>query len=124
MADYSRQRRFPRIASQNPVMVTRSDDEHVGSLTLTQTLSVGGCLAITDEKLGNGATVKVVISVHGQVVEALGRVVYEARRKDGRFDAGIEFLRLPALDRVVIERLFESAEDDPGDEGGENGGSR
>lgn len=107
MGEYAKERRFPRLASENPVLVTRLDDDHVGSLTVTRSLGLGGCLAITDEKLGVGARVKVVISVHGAVVEATGRVVYETVRPDRRFDTGIEFLELPALDRVVIERLFE-----------------
>ncbi len=103
---YERQRRFPRIPSENPVFVKKLDDENVGAFGKTQEVGLGGCMFTNDEVLGPGSVLMMFISVQGRVLEAKVRVVYE-RPKGDKFEVGVEFLEMDPVEKNVLERLFE-----------------
>ncbi len=50
--------------------------------------------------------IKVTLSVKGQMVEAESRVVYENRLEDGKWEIGVEFVKISSFDKFEIESLF------------------
>jgi hypothetical protein len=100
------QRRFPRIRSENPILVKKLDDETVGAFSKTQEVGLGGCMFANHEALGPGALLGMFISVQGRVIEATARVVYE-RPHGEQFEVGVEFVQIDPVERTVLERLFE-----------------
>jgi hypothetical protein len=101
-------RRFPRIASQHAVLVKRlGDDADVEELVATTSVGVGGCSFVSDEPLGVGSVVEVLLSVRHEVVRAKARVVYEVEESRGRCEIGLAYIDLGNEDRERIEQLFE-----------------
>jgi hypothetical protein len=105
---YSARRRFPRINSENVVLVKRVTADSDEGFVKTRVLGLGGCMLVCDEPMGVGTPVELLISVECRVVQAVGRVVYEIPSAPQRIDVGIEFLDLADSDREVIASLFES----------------
>ncbi len=100
------QRRFPRIPSENTVLVKRAGEGAEESFAKTAVMGLGGCSFVTDTPLSPGERVDIYIAVSGKVVIALGRVVWAAQRPDGRLEVGIEFQEITEEDRRVVEGLF------------------
>lgn len=100
------QRRFPRIPSENTVLVKRVGEDTEEGFAKTTVMGLGGCSFVTDTPLAADERVDVFIAVSGKVVVALGRVVWVTPRPDGRLDAGIEFVEITEEDRRVVEGLF------------------
>ena len=100
-------RRFPRINSENVVLVKKVASDSAEGFVKTRVLGVGGCMFVCDEPIGVGSQVELLISVVCRVVRAVGRVVYEIPRAPRSIEVGIEFLELADADREVIECLFE-----------------
>ena len=48
------QRRFPRIRSENPILVKKVDDETVGAFSKTQEVGLGGCMFATTNRSAPG----------------------------------------------------------------------
>lgn len=107
MADPSDKRRYPRVASQILVRLTRLDAGPGGDLSSTRNLSLGGCTVVHDHPLGADTPLRLVFCMGESVVEAKGRTVYEIARKDGCFDLGIEFLEMPPEDAELLGQFFE-----------------
>lgn len=105
------QRRFPRIPSENTVLVKSAGEGAEEGFARTTVMGLGGCSFVTDTPLQPEERVEVYIAVRGKVVVALGRVVWTAEREDGRREAGIEFLEITDEDRQVVEDLFKPAEE-------------
>lgn len=103
-------RRFPRIAAQHAVLVKRLGENEVEELTATRSLGLGGCGFVSDEPLGVGSVVEVLISVRREVVRTKAKVAYEIAEPDGRCEIGLEFVDLEPADRDRIEQLFEQDE--------------
>ncbi len=103
---YPNHRRFPRIRSENPILVKKLDDETVGAFSKTQEVGLGGCKFVNTEPIGIGSLLSMFISVQGRVIEATARVVYE-RPHGEQVEVGVEFLKLDPVERTVLERLFE-----------------
>ncbi len=103
------QRRFPRIPSENTVLVKRAGEGAEEGFAKTTVMGLGGCSFVTDTALDPEERVEVYIAVSGKVVVALGRVVWTAPRLDGRLDVGIEFQEITEEDRRVVEALFAPA---------------
>jgi hypothetical protein len=99
------QRRFPRIVAEHAVMVTKLGDETVEEFAKTRDLGLGGCMFLSDEPLGPGSVIRLLISLAGQVVPTVARVVYE-HASDRRFEIGVEFLHLDPTDRALLESFF------------------
>lgn len=100
-------RRFPRIASQHAVLVKRLGDNEVEELTATRSLGLGGCGFLSDEPLGVGSLVEVLISVRREVVRTKAKVAYEIAEEGGKCEIGLQFLELGEDDRDRIEQLIE-----------------
>ena len=104
--DYATKRRFPRIPSENAVLVKKTGPEESEGFAKTQVVGGGGCMFLSDESIGVGSRVELLISVHGRVIRARARVVYEIPRDDGQREVGVEFTDIGADDRGVIEGLL------------------
>jgi len=102
------QRRFPRIRSEHAVILRPLDGEADEALARTGVVGLGGCMVVTDDPVPAGRLLELMVSVKGTVVRADGRVVYCRERDDGRWEAGIEFLRIPDEDLKTIAALFET----------------
>jgi hypothetical protein len=100
-------RRFPRIASQHAVLVTRLGADEKEALTATRSLGLGGCGFLSNESLGAGSLVEVLISVRHEVIRTKAKVAYEIAEADGRCEVGLEFLELADSDRERIMQLLE-----------------
>jgi len=100
-------RRFPRIASNHSVLVTKLDDGAEG-FAMTKTMALGGCSFISTERVGVGSSVELLIAIdRDHVIKALGRAVYERVLEDGYSEVGVEFVHLNDDDARAIENLFE-----------------
>ena len=113
MPERDEQRRFPRIRTENPVHVRKIGDEGRDECAKTSTLGLGGCMFIAAEPLGGEAIVDLLISVRPKrVIEARGRVVYEAPHETApgvrAFEVGVEFLSISETDRLALVELFEA----------------
>jgi hypothetical protein len=106
-------RRFPRIPSEHLVLVNKVGDAEAEQLARTRNMSRGGCLVRVRERLGNGSVVQVLVKIGDQVVDSLGRVVYEISRRRGEVDVGIEFLYLDEGDQRRLATLIGEGEAAP-----------
>jgi len=103
-------RRFPRIASNHSVLVTKLDNGAEG-FGMTKTIALGGCCVVSTERVGVGSSVELLIAIdRDHVVKALGRVVYERVLEDGYCEVGVEFVHINDEDAKAIEGLFELRE--------------
>lgn len=100
------QRRFPRIPSENTVLVKKTGEGAEEGFAKTIVMGLGGCSFVTDTPLDPEERVEVFIAVSGKVVVALGRVAWTSERPDGRLDVGFEFQEITEEDRLVVEGLF------------------
>lgn len=101
-------RRFPRIASQHAVLVKRlGGAAEFEELVSTVSVGLGGCAFLSDEPLGVGSVVEVLLSVRHEVVRAKARVVYEIAEPGGKCEVGLAYVELADEDRERIEQLFE-----------------
>ena len=100
------QRRFPRIPSENAVLVKKVGDDTSESLVKTRVLGGGGCMFAHDGSLGVGSTVELLISLPLRVLKARARVVYENAAKPHGVEVGVEFLSVSAEDRVALDTLL------------------
>jgi|WetSurMetagenome_2_1015567.scaffolds.fasta_scaffold02822_5 hypothetical protein len=108
-------RRFPRIRTENPVHVRKLGNELCDTSAKTSSLGLGGCMFLAKEPVGYDAMVDLLISVRPkQVIEARGRVVYEALRSGSDYEVGVEFLSISEPDRKVLESIFDERHPDVG----------
>jgi c-di-GMP-binding flagellar brake protein YcgR len=103
--EFPQQRRFPRIAAEHTVLVTKTGAENREELSRTRDLGLGGCMFLSDEPLGTGSVIEVLISIGRRVVPTTARVVYE-RASERRFEIGVEFLRLDPGDHQFLQSFF------------------
>lgn len=102
---YVMKRRFPRIPSENALLVKKLGPEATEGFAKTQVVGLGGCMFLSDESLGVGSYLDILISVRGHVVKSQARVVYENPKGD-EMEVGVEFVRISPHDREIIEGLF------------------
>ncbi|MFI5143809.1 MAG: PilZ domain-containing protein [Thermoanaerobaculales bacterium] len=99
-------RRFPRIPSENALLVKKVGDEASESLAKTRVLGGGGCMFAHEASLGVGSVVELLISLPSRVLKARARVVYENAAKPGGVEVGVEFLDVSAEDRLALDALL------------------
>lgn len=99
-------RRYPRIPAEYPVMVELIGEPKAGGFGITNVVGLGGCGFQAEESYGVNTMIKVTLSVKGQMVEADSRVVYENRLEDGKWEIGVEFVKISSFDKFEIESLF------------------
>ncbi len=102
----SPRRRYPRITSENALLVKRVGEDELEGFAKTRVVGLGGCMFLADEPLGVGSALEMLISVRGRIAKAQGRVVYELPTRDLRFEVGVEFVGISDPDRSVIRTLF------------------
>ena len=100
MSGRPRRRRFGRVFGSNAVLMELFGPEPMGFFGLTENLGPGGCGVVTSDAMGAGCLLRLYISLHSEVLEADGRIAHERPRTDGRFDVGIEFLRMDQVHRA------------------------
>lgn len=102
-----KERRFPRVPTHHAVFVRRLDPEHPAEgFAKTEVVGLGGCMFLSDEPLGPGSILKVLISVEGTVLETTARVVYELPHPEDKVEVGVEFLQISPEAREALARLL------------------
>lgn len=96
------QRRFPRVPSENAVLVKKIGDDSSEALAKTRVLGGGGCMFVHGVPLGVGSTVEMLISMPRQVLRVRARVVYELPARPGGVEVGVEFVDVAEGDREVL----------------------
>ncbi len=99
-------RRFPRISSQHAVLVKKLGPKAVEEITRTKVVGLGGCMFVSDESVGVGAAVELLMAVRGEALRALSRVVWERSRESGGWEIGVEFLEISDAHRELIRELL------------------
>lgn len=110
MSDSERRRRYPRVPSKNSVLVKKlSETTHgVEGFAKTRVVGLGGCMFVSDESLGVGSFLDLLISVKGTVAKAMAKVVYEIPKEvEGNFEVGAEFIHICETDRRLLETLWD-----------------
>ena len=103
-----KERRFPRAASINTVLVTAIDGEPLDHFLKTHSLSLGGCGFSSQVALGVDATLNLMIALRTVAFKVTARVVYCYQSEGGLFEIGCEFLDLANSERQLIEELVAS----------------
>ena len=102
------ERRFPRIPSHHAVLVKRLDPVRpTEELALTEVVGLGGFMFLSEESLGVGSLLEVLISLEGRVLKTVSRVVYEHPGPEGKLEVGVEFLEIPEADREALSVILE-----------------
>lgn len=105
MSEHERQ--FPRLASENTILVVYAGDEALDEFARTHTLGLGGCGFVCECDLGGqDSMIELMVCVRPRAFKAIARVAYQAARDDGTYEIGVEFLGLGDEERRVIEALF------------------
>jgi hypothetical protein len=105
---FEKRRRFPRIDSQNVVLVRDGEAADAERLAKTRALGLGGCSFVTDRPPAIGAFVELLLSLGGRVVKTRSRVIYEVASGDRR-EIGVEFLEIDPDDRAWFESFVATA---------------
>jgi hypothetical protein len=104
--DQAQKRRFPRIPTENAVLVRKLSEGPQEGFGTMRTVGMGGCMFVHDASLGPGSILELLISIKSWVVKATGRVVYELPKADSEIEVGVEFLDISSADRAILETLF------------------
>jgi c-di-GMP-binding flagellar brake protein YcgR len=108
MHPQEQRRRYPRIPSENTVLVRKLGPDEVEGFTKTRTVGLGGCMFLSDRTFGEGSYVDLLIAVRHTVIKALAKVVYEHTGRDGAIEIGVEFVQISETDRRLLEVLWET----------------
>lgn len=109
MANSERQerRRFPRIRSENLVLVKKVDEKPEKAVARTVDVGMGGCRFVNDLRLGKNSVVDIVLICDKEFIEVVGKILYELPRDDGFFDVGVEFSVIAKGDKERLQRLVD-----------------
>jgi c-di-GMP-binding flagellar brake protein YcgR len=99
-------RRFPRMPSQNAVLVKETSEGGGEAFVPTRTLSYGGCSFLSQVALEPKSILELLISVDHRVITARATVVYSRLGEDSRYEVGVEFLEVNPKDREVLAGLL------------------
>lgn len=103
---YAKQRRFPRIPAEYPVLVRKLEGEKVTRLSHTRVVGLGGCMFQHDRPFGAAALLSLLILVKDRYIETRARVAYELLQKDQKYEIGVEFLEIDEDDFLALRELF------------------
>lgn len=103
---HDKRRRFPRIHSENLVLVKKSGLDALEGLGKTEQMGLGGCKFLHPESLGVGSLLDLTLSVRGRLFMSRARVVYETPSEEGFSEVGVEFLALTDEDREALAEMF------------------
>ena len=105
MEEQVKRRRYPRIPSENAVLVKLLGSEVSEGFAKTSSVGLGGCMFFNSESIGVGAYLDLLISVRGTVAKAMSKVVYEIPADEG-YQVGVEFIQISDADRRLLEILW------------------
>lgn len=100
-------RRFPRIRSENTMLVSSVDGRALDQFGFTHTIGLGGCGFAYSEALATGAAVELMVAVRPAAIMISARVVY-CNAVEEMWDVGVEFVDLGPVEREVLARLVAS----------------
>ena len=106
MEDQAKRRRYPRIPSENAVLVKLLGSEVSEGFAKTTSVGLGGCMFLNADTIGVGAYLDLLISVRGTVAKAMAKVVYEIPVDDDGYQVGVEFIQISDADRRLLEILW------------------
>lgn len=99
-------RRFPRVSSERPILVRLlSEPRQHEQLARTRVIGLGGLMFVSNESLGFGSLMEILISLGEVVAKTDARVVYEIPKSSHEIEVGVEFLRVSPPDRERVEAL-------------------
>jgi len=98
-------RRFPRANFPCKITIFKKGQKEKISAQ-TENIGAGGICVLLDTGLDRFSLVDLVLYLENglQPISCEGRVVWSVRRKD-KFDTGIEFITISAIDGGRIERI-------------------
>ena len=113
-----RRRRSGRVRRKNPTLLEAIGQEGHGAFGITEDIGRGGCSVIAPTLLQPGAALKLYLSVRSEVLEAEGRIVHHRSMPDGRYEMGIEILKMDPVQRSRFNLHFgglsgDSPQEDP-----------
>jgi c-di-GMP-binding flagellar brake protein YcgR len=106
---YPQRRRFPRIASENVVLVGTADQAVEEGFARTRDLGLGGCSFVNAAPIAVGTMLDLSISLAGRVVRTTSRVVYDLPEGDAH-EIGVKFLSIDPEDAELLRELFAAVE--------------
>jgi len=109
VTNYDPPRRFGRLPFYQPVLVERLDHPG-GTFALTRDVGQGGFAFVSLEPIGKDRPVRATLSLARDVVVGEGRVAWESRASDGRYEVGVEFTRMDPVHTALFQTIFETAE--------------
>lgn len=104
-------RRLPRIAAEHVVLVSKAGPEELEAFAKLHSLSLGGCMFVSPEPLGENTLVDLLLSIGARVVPVKARVVYEKPQEGDRREVGVEFLHVDDADVEYLKGFFPSETD-------------
>jgi len=99
-------RRFPRVASTNPMLVTAPDESGERHFHETGVVGMNGLMFRSDKSYGRGTVLQIDLAVDNRIVEVAGKVAYERITLVGDLEVGVEFTRVRAGDRFYLSTLM------------------
>ncbi len=99
-------RRFPRIPSQNAVLVKETSEGGGEAFVPTRTMSLGGCSFLSRDAFEPKTILDLLISVDQRVITAQATVVYSRLNEESRYEVGVEFLEVNPEDREILGGLL------------------
>jgi hypothetical protein len=107
--NYSLRRRFPRVASENAILVKRKRDRGPGEVLSTRVIGLGGCMFVHEGPLGVGVSLELSILVGLRLANLNARVVYQNPQRDSIYQIGVEFIDPSPKDLDILLGLVCSA---------------
>lgn len=107
-AEVWEKRRYPRIRSENPVLVTKLNPADLVGFAKLEDLGLGGCTFRHKEFFGAGTPVEVVISGGDRLVKAYGHVVRERRIPGEGVEVAVQFSDISPAGLEAMAGLFET----------------
>jgi len=99
------QRRFVRAKFDCKIII-HAPKEHI-IVSHTENIGAGGIMVIIDENLEVSSMVGLEIYLNGEPITCSGRVAWVVENQ-GRYDTGVEFVKISEEDRRVIDNLVKS----------------
>lgn len=100
-------RQFPRIPTENVVLIHRMGPEEQREMATARQMGPGGLMINSIESLEVDSYLRLMLTIDHEVIEAIGRVVWEKPGKDGGYDVGVAFVSIDAAhaDRIMAEMV-------------------
>ncbi|MBI2191279.1 MAG: diguanylate cyclase [Planctomycetes bacterium] len=98
----SEQRAFPRLREDLKISLSQVPESGSDLVTRTSNISAGGLGFRYHEPVEVSKTVQGKIEAHGRELTFVGRVVHVRELGSGRYEIGVQFVRIPQQDQELI----------------------